>query len=147
MSRDLTRPAARAAGFTLIELLIVMIIVSVLAGIAIPVLLNQRGKAVDTDLKGDVRNVAAMLENQYAGTQQYAAASQSGRTVTVGTEDLTVSAGTTVTVTPLADATTAAGTWAAAAGFCVTASNPRGKSPGGVKFNSLAGGLTALACP
>jgi len=147
VSPEMTRPPARSAGFTLIELLIVMIIISVLAGIAIPVFLNQRGKAVDTDLKGDVRNIAAALENHYAGVQQYVAASQSGRTVTVGAENVTVSAGTTVTVTALVDATTATATWASAAGFCVTASNPRGKASGGVRFNNLAGGLTTVACP
>jgi len=138
---------ARSAGFTLVELLIVMIIVSVLVGIAIPVFLNQRGKAVDSDMKSDVRHVAAALENHYAGTQQYVAASQAGRTVTVGAEDVTVSANTTVTVTALADATTATATWGSAAGFCVTATNPRGKAAGGMRFNSLAGGLTTVACP
>lgn len=138
---------ARSAGFTLVELLVVMIILAVLAGIAVPVLLNQRGKAVDSDLKGDVRNVAAALENHYAGVHQYGAASQSGRTVTIGAEDVTVSPNTTVAVVALADATTVAGAWATAAGFCVTATNPRGKAAGGVKYNSLAGGLTTATCP
>jgi len=45
------------AGFTLIELLLVMIVIAVLAGIAIPVFLTQRAKAHDTSTKADVTNV------------------------------------------------------------------------------------------
>jgi type IV pilus assembly protein PilA len=137
----------RSAGFTLIELLIVMIIVAVLAGMAIPVFLNQRGKAVDTDLKGDVRNVAAALETHYAGAQQYVEPSQSDRTVSVGADDVTVSEGTTVTVTALSSPTAVAAYWTSATGYCITATNPRGKAAGGVKFNSLDGGLTSTTCP
>lgn len=44
----------RDAGFTLIELLVVMIIIGVLASIAIPVFLNQRGKAHDSSTKADL---------------------------------------------------------------------------------------------
>jgi|tagenome__1003787_1003787.scaffolds.fasta_scaffold18915000_2 type IV pilus assembly protein PilA len=142
------REDARSAGFTLIELLVVMIIIGILAGIAIPVFLNQRGKAVDSDMKGDVRNLAAAMEDYYAGAQQYAGATQVGRVVTIGTgEDVTVSANTTVTVTTLSSATATATTWPVATGYCITATNPRGKATGGIRFNSLAGGLTTATCP
>jgi prepilin-type N-terminal cleavage/methylation domain-containing protein len=138
----------RDEGFTLVELLVVMIILGILAAIALPIFLNQRGKAVDSSMKADVRNIASVLESRYAGSQTYVEPVQSGRTVTVGTgETVMVSANTTITASPLADATTAAATWAQAAGFCLTATNPRGKTTGGVRFNSLAGGMTTSACP
>jgi type IV pilus assembly protein PilA len=138
----------RSAGFTLIELLVVMIIIGILAGIALPIFMNQRGKAIDSSMKADVRNLAAGMENYNAGAQTYIQPTQSGRTVSFGTDDaVTVSANTTVTFRPLADATTAAASWAAATGFCITATNPRGNQSGGIKFNNLNGGLTTATCP
>jgi prepilin-type N-terminal cleavage/methylation domain-containing protein len=68
----------RSAGFTLIELLVVMIIIGILAGIALPIFMNQRGKAVDSSMKADVRNIAAGLENNYAEAQAYVLPTQSG---------------------------------------------------------------------
>jgi prepilin-type N-terminal cleavage/methylation domain-containing protein len=145
--RTAARAPGRDAGFTLVELLIVMIIVAILAGIAIPVFLNQRAKAVDSSMKADLRNIAAAMETNYAGSQAYVAPTQAGRIVTVGAETLEMSENTTVTVAALDTATTTALGWAVANGYCITATNPRGKTSGGLKFNSLSGGITTTTCP
>lgn len=50
--------SSRDRGFSMVELLVVVIIVGILAGIAIPAYLNQRKKAVDASLKSDLKNVA-----------------------------------------------------------------------------------------
>lgn len=44
----------RDPGFSLVEMLLIMIVIGILAGIAIPLLLTQRAKARDTATKGDV---------------------------------------------------------------------------------------------
>ena len=52
-------------GFTLVELITVMVIVGVLAGIAIPLFLNQRSSAYQSQIKNDLHN-AAIAEEAYA---------------------------------------------------------------------------------
>jgi type IV pilus assembly protein PilA len=52
-------------GFTLIELLVVILIIGVLAAIAIPVFLGQKGKATDASAK-EVARTAAQAAETYA---------------------------------------------------------------------------------
>jgi type IV pilus assembly protein PilA len=54
----------RESGFTLIELLVVILIIGILAGIAIPIFLNQRKSAVEASMKSDIKNAASAMEQE-----------------------------------------------------------------------------------
>jgi type IV pilus assembly protein PilA len=58
-------------GFTLIELLVVISIIGILAAIALPTFLGQRGKGQDSSATSDARNLVSSVESCYAQTQDY----------------------------------------------------------------------------
>ena len=65
MLSKLRRRVEDEQGFTLVELLVVILIIGILAAIAIPAFLNQRGKAYDAQAKSNVRT-AQTAEETYA---------------------------------------------------------------------------------
>ena len=58
-------------GFTLIELLVVILIIGILAAIALPAFLNQRGKAQDSEAKSAARTAQTAMETFYTDNQNY----------------------------------------------------------------------------
>jgi type IV pilus assembly protein PilA len=65
MLSKLRRRAEDEKGFTLIELLVVILIIAILAAVAIPTFLNQRGKAYDSNAQSMVKS-AQVAEETYA---------------------------------------------------------------------------------
>ncbi len=71
MLQRLRHRAQGQEGFTLIELLVVILIIGILAGVAIPVFLNQTGKANDANIKSDINSAATAEETYYTDHQYY----------------------------------------------------------------------------
>ena len=71
MLHKLRSRAQDEKGFTLIELLVVILIIGILAAIALPAFLNQRGKAQDAEAKSAVRTAQTAMETWYTDEQDY----------------------------------------------------------------------------
>ena len=60
-----------AKGFSLVELLVVVAIIGLLAGIAIPQFISYRARGVDSQMKGDLKNAALAMESYFAENKTY----------------------------------------------------------------------------
>jgi prepilin-type N-terminal cleavage/methylation domain-containing protein len=61
----------RQGGFTLIELMVVVMIIAILVGIAIPAFLGARRRAQDTAAKSNLRNALGTAQTIFTDNQAY----------------------------------------------------------------------------
>jgi type IV pilus assembly protein PilA len=76
MLQKMRQRAKDEKGFTLIELLVVILIIGILAAIAIPSFLNQRGKATDAKYKSAARTAQTAMETYFTDKNTYVGADQ-----------------------------------------------------------------------
>jgi type IV pilus assembly protein PilA len=131
-------------GFTLIELLVVIIIIGILAAIAIPVFLSQRGKAYEASEKADLRAVAERMEIFYTDNLTYAGVpfgtgTGAGNSITGNTQ--TVGAGEAVTLSKANTITLAV---TGGTGYCLTATSS--STTATWYYDSQGGGVTKTSC-
>lgn len=70
-------PSSRDDGFTLVEMLVVIVVIAILAGIAVPLFLGLRTKAQDAAAKADLRNlVMAVTGELQAGHGNYSSVAE-----------------------------------------------------------------------
>lgn len=127
----LTRLRHRAhgqEGFTLIELLVVILIIGILAAVAIPAFLSQKGKGQDANVKSDINSAQTAEESYITNSGVTAYTNASGTTAGATNPLLSVEPTLTDAFNTGTGKEAMAVTNASATGYTITATDPSGIS-------------------
>ena len=113
-----------AKGFSLLELLVVVAIIGLLTAIAIPQFVSYRARAVDSQMKSDLKNAALAMDSYFAEKKEYP--TTVAAIVSVGFNQSEGVALTIAISTP--------------SSFTLTATKPSGTQPN-FTFNSVTGNI------
>ena len=113
-----------AKGFSLVELLVVVALIGLLAAIAIPQFVSYRARAVDSQMKSDLKNAALAMDSYFAEKKEYP--TTVAAIVSVGFNQSEGVALTIAISTP--------------SSFTLTATKPSGTQPN-FTFNSVTGNI------
>jgi type IV pilus assembly protein PilA len=142
MLSKLTRRAQDEQGFTLIELLVVILIIGILAAVAIPTFLNQRGKAYDSNAQSQAKTAQIAEETFATGNNgSYTANKTDLQAIEPSLNDTSSASLSSVTI-PSGDAYQVVST-AAHTGDSFTIS----ESTGGVETNTCSAGTGGSGSP
>jgi len=122
----------------------VILIIGILAAIAIPVFLSQRGKAYEASEKSDLRAVAERMEIFYTDNLTYAGVpfgSGTGAPNTITGTTQSVGAGEAVTLSRNNSITLVV---VGGSGYCLSAANPQATTTW--YYDSGGGGVTKTSC-